>query len=96
MSNKLYDKLRPATKQRGVGKIAPCPKCGRDAEHYSANYIACERCDAPKPKTGETIEWTLRTIQYKCISCNNVAMHDPLLVAAGERCKCGGWIRRYP
>lgn len=45
----LKDKLKPDTKQR-VGKIAPCPKCGRDAEHYSANYIACERCDSPTPK----------------------------------------------
>lgn len=58
----LKDKLKPDAKQR-VGKVVPCPKCGRDAEHFSANYIACERCDAPKPKAGgEPIQWSIRTM----------------------------------
>ena len=45
----LTDKLKPPAKDRGIGKSVPCPKCASpDAEHYSANYIWCPRCDDPK------------------------------------------------
>jgi hypothetical protein len=45
----LYDKLKPPTK-RPVGKATECPKCKGPGEYFTANYIACKRCDAPKPK----------------------------------------------
>jgi hypothetical protein len=42
----LREKLKPQPKKPGVGKRVDCPRCGcSDAEHYSANYIACPRCD---------------------------------------------------
>jgi hypothetical protein len=46
----LREKLKPQPKAGKVGKIVPCPRCGRDAEHYSANFVMCAVCDAPKPK----------------------------------------------
>jgi hypothetical protein len=46
----LRDKLKPNSKKPGLGKVVPCPRCGRDAEHYSANFIMCPSCDKPLAK----------------------------------------------
>lgn len=50
----LTDKLKPASKQPGLGKVAPCKRCGADAEHYGPNYVHCARCDVPKPHQKST------------------------------------------
>ncbi len=58
-SKPLLDKLRPKAKAPGIGKVAPCDRCGHpDAEHYSANYIQCPRCDVPaEGPTAKVVKW---------------------------------------
>lgn len=117
--SKLIDKLRPKPKSGKVGKVVPCPRCGRDAEHYTANFVVCPRCDAQPPEAkalplpppaddfisfeldfddeptqpgdaycppviGPTWRW------YKCTRCTIQTKCDPMDVAVGKRCGCGG------
>lgn len=104
---KLLDNLKPATKP-GVGKTTPCPKCGcPDAEHYSANYIACPRCDkpgaaqAPEPAEEEKTDpgwggFVSTAAWYRCSSCYIQTKTDPDAVADGQTCLCGGALWRLP
>ncbi len=104
---KLLEDLQPATKQRGVGKSAYCPKCGREAEYYSANYIHCQRCDVAKPKSAVVVDdektdpgWGDFVINlkawYRCGACYTQTCAEPDEVAGGLTCGCGGDLWRLP
>ncbi len=58
----LFDKLKPKTKKPGIGKTVECKRCGgMNAEHYSANYIHCPRCDKPADKATKAATATAST-----------------------------------
>lgn len=96
----LLKKLKPDTSTR-CGKVAECPRCGfEEAEHYSANYIACARCDkgaVPNPvKPEQTQPWAMR-VWYRCGTCRSQQMHTLDEVANGQMClSCRGPLRLMP